>query len=254
MADHPTSEVRIEDVMPVRTRVGWGAVFAGAVVALASYLIFMLLGGALGLTIQDDVENDALAVGAVVWAIVATMLSLFLGGWLTTQCTVGETKTEAITHGIIMWGVTLAMILWLAGAGLRLGLGAMWGAAAFTDVAAEATTTEDWQAAARRAGVTQDQLDSWRESARSAPAEVRDAVTDPENQEAAAAYAVEATWYTLLGTVLSMAAAIGGALLGAGPTFRLFRPPVVAVRTVHEVPAARARVVRDVEPVRARVE
>lgn len=237
MAEHvDTPEVRMEDLVPVRSRIAWGAIFAGAVVALASYLILMLLGGALGLTIEDNVESDALAVGAVIWAIVATALALFLGGWLTTQCVVGENKTESITHGIIMWGVTLAMLMWLAGAGLRMGLSTMWGAAAFTETVAENTTTEDWQAAALRAGVTQEQLNEWRQSAVDAPANIREAVQDPENQEAAMQYATEATWYTLLGTLLSMAAAIGGALLGAGPTFRLFRVPVVTTRTIHEAP------------------
>lgn len=219
MAENAT--IRAEDLVPVRSRVSWGAIFAGAVLALAVYLILTLLGGAIGLTVSDNVRTDNLKTGAAIWAVLATAIALFVGGWVTTQCTVGENKTEAVVHGVIMWGVVLAMMLWLVSTGIRAGFNAMVGMANVGSTAARSTTTEDWEAAARRAGVPQSTINDWRQKAADAPAETRRVVEDPANQQAAVEAATQATWWTLLGTVLSMAAAVGGALVGAGPTYRL---------------------------------
>src|SRR5919204_199405 len=125
MSDNAT--LRAEDLVPVRSRVNWGAIFAGAVLALAVYLILTLLGGAIGLTVSDNVRTDTLKTGGAIWAILATAIALFVGGWVTTQCTVGENKTEAVVHGVIMWGVVLAMLLWLMATGIRAGFNAMAG-------------------------------------------------------------------------------------------------------------------------------
>lgn len=213
--------VHAEDLLPVRSRVSWGAIFAGAVIALAVYLILTLLGSAIGLTVSDDVRSGSLATGAGIWAIFTTGLALFAGGWVTSQCTVGENKTEAVVHGIIMWGVVLFMILWLVGAGMRAGFNGMWGVASFTNAASRSTTAEDWEAAARRANIPQETINEWKQKAKDAPAAARQAIEDPSTRQAAAEYATKATWYTLLGTLLSMTTAVVGALIGAGPSFRL---------------------------------
>jgi hypothetical protein len=219
VADHET--LRAEDLVPVRSRVSWGAIFAGAVLALAVYLVLTLLGGAIGLSVRDNVRPENLQTGAAVWAILATAVALFVGGWVTTQLTVGENKTEAVVHGVIMWGVVLAMLLWLMATGVRSGFNAMVGMANVGQSAARGTTAEDWEAAARRAGVPRDTIAEWRRKAADAPAKAREAAEDPANQQAAAEGATRATWWTLLGTLLSMAAAVAGALVGAGPTLRL---------------------------------
>jgi hypothetical protein len=209
------------DLVPVRSRVSWGAIIAGAVLALAVYLVLTLLGGAIGLTISDNVRTDSLKTGGAIWAILATAIALFVGGWVTTQCTVGENKAEAVVHGVIMWGVVLAMLLWLTATGVRAGFNAMVGMANVGSNAARNTSTEDWEAAARRSGVPQATINDWRQKAADAPAETRRAVEDPANQQAAVEAATQATWWTLLGTVFSMAAAVAGAMVGTGPTFRL---------------------------------
>jgi hypothetical protein len=219
MADHDT--LRAEDLLPVRSRVSWGAIFAGAVLALAVYLVLTLLGGALGLSVRDTVRPENLQTGAAVWAVLATAVALFVGGWVTTQLTVGENRTEAVVHGVIMWGVVLAMLLWLMATGVRSGFNAMVGMANVGQAAARGTTAEDWEAAARRAGVPSDTIAEWRRKAADAPAKAREAGEDPANQQAAAEGATRATWWALLGTLLSMAAAVAGALAGAGPTLRL---------------------------------
>jgi hypothetical protein len=210
----PTTE---GEYTPVASRVSWAAILAGAVVALAVYLVLTLLGGAIGLTVSDNVRSGTLAAGAAVWAVVSTVVALFIGGWVTSQCIIGESRAEAVIHGIIMWGVVLAMVLWLVGAGLRAGYGAMMGVATFTDTSRQG---DDWGTGARREGVPQQAIDDWRQKAREATPEARRA-EDEAAARRAAEYATHATWYTLLGTLLSMIAAVGGALAGAGVGYRI---------------------------------
>jgi hypothetical protein len=87
---------------------------------------------------------------------------------------------------------------------------------------ASGTTTQDWAAAARRAGVPQERIDEFRRSVAEAPATARRTVENPENQEAAVQATRNATWWAFAGTLLSMIAAALGAVAGAGPAFRLF--------------------------------
>src|SRR4029077_20872387 len=105
---------------------------------------------------------DNLRVGAAIWAVAATAIALFVGGWVTTRCAAGENKTEAVVHGIIMWGVVLAILLWLMAMGVRAGFNAMVGMANMVQTAALNTSVEDWEAAARRAGVPSDAIADWK--------------------------------------------------------------------------------------------
>ena len=187
------------EVLPVRSRISWGAILAGAVVALATYFLLTLLGGAIGLTISDDVSRDTLGTGAAIWAILATAIALFVGGWVTSQCVAGEDKREAVIYGIIMWGVVFAMILWLVASGVRSGFGAMVGMANAAGTA--------------NASIVAD--------ARERIAQTDAAAIDRQEVEQVQDTASNVTWWTLLGTVLSMAAAIAGTVVGAGPSFRL---------------------------------
>jgi hypothetical protein len=216
------STIRAEDVVGVRTRISWGAIFAGATIALAVYLVLTLLGSAIGLSIRDNVRAENLGTGAAIWAIVSTILALFLGGWVTSQCTVGENQSEAVVHGIIMWGTLFAMMLWLVASGVRSGFTAMVGMANVTANSAATLSNEGWEVAARRAGVSQEQIDQWRAQASNTARDARQALQNPQNQEAAAETATKAAWWTLVGILLSMASAVAGALVGAGPTPRFF--------------------------------
>lgn len=225
------------ELLPVQSRVSWGAIFAGAVVALATYFLLTLLGAAIGLAVGDDVRTNSLGTGAAIWAILATALALFAGGWVVSQCVAGENKREAVIYGIILWGVVFAMILWLVASGVRAGFGTMIGVA---NAAGSAASDTDWESAAQRAGIPSDRIAEWRRSAADAPAQVRAAANDPANREAVRDNAAQVAWWTLLGTVLSMAAAVIGAVVGAGPSFRLLAATPDHAGTRHRDPTAPA--------------
>jgi hypothetical protein len=239
MADHAT--IHAEDLLPVRSRVSWGAIFAGATVALALYFLLTLVGSAIGLSVAGHVRPSNVGVGAAIWAILSTVAALFVGGWVTTQLAVGENKTEAVMHGVILWGVLFAMLLWLMASGIKAGFSAMMGMAQTGAVVARGTTAEDWQAAARRGGVPEETVAEWKRKAADAPEAARREAADPENQQAAEDAATRVTWWAVLGTLLSMAAAVFGALAGSGPTLRLFAVRAPLHRPAFERPQPAGR-------------
>lgn len=229
--------VGAEDLMGVRSRISWGAILAGSVLALALYFLLTLLGGAIGLSVSDKFEGRNIGIGAAVYAIVVTAACLFVGGLVAAQLTTGENKREAAMYGLLVWAAVFAMLLWLMATGVRAGFNTMIGVAtagsAAGNAVAQNTTQGDWESMARRAGVSQQQIDNLRQQAQNAPAQVGAAVQDPATRQQASQTAEEAgeaatrvTWYTFLGVLVSMVAAAAGGLVGAGPTFRLFAVPV----------------------------
>jgi hypothetical protein len=216
MAENAT--VSVEDVMPVRSRISWGAIFAGATVALALYFLLTLLGGAVGLSVSGRVRAETLTTGAAVWAVLVTVVALFVGGYVVSQCSVGENKFESILYGIILWGVMFAVLLWLSASGVRAGFNAVLGMSHATQAA-----DGDWESAAREAGVSQAKIDDWRKDA-------SEAAKDRDNQQKVADAATRVTWWAFLGTLVSMLAAVAGSYAGAGPRFRLVRMPYVRTR------------------------
>jgi len=212
----------LEDVASVGSRVSWGAIAAGAVLALALQFLFTLLGSAVGLSISNRMEPSTVQTAAVAWAVFSLCLSLFAGGCVVSHLTVGENKMEAMLYGIIMWGLLLALVLGLGAVGVTAGFSSLAGMANM----AHSASTQDWEASARRAGVPANQIDEWRTklvqqaqapSSDDPNAETRPAATNEETRRAA----TRLTWYVFIGTWLSMMAAAAGALVGAGPTFRL---------------------------------
>jgi len=214
MADNTT--VRPEDVTSVGTRISWGAVLAGAVVALAVYMVLTTLGAAIGFTVGREMTTRALAGGGLVWAILTTAISLFCGGWTTSQLTAGETKCEAMVHGLILWGTIVAAMLWMTTVGVRSGFNAM------LSVAYAGTTATDREGGieelAKRMGYSEERIERIREAIKAKADNAEDKVNDEQVINDARKAVAMVTWGALFGMLLSMGAAIGGAVVGAGPS------------------------------------
>ena len=101
---------------------------------------------------------------------------------------------------------------------------------------AQAAPNQNWEVVARtQGGVSQEQIDQWKRNLNANNAQA--ALTDPRTQQNAKEVAMAAIWGTLIGTLLSMGAAIGGALVGAGPNFKLF--PILSSQRRQEIIIAR---------------
>ncbi|MCA1685859.1 MAG: hypothetical protein LC745_07690 [Planctomycetia bacterium] len=227
------------DLLAVRSRVSWGAIAAGAMVALTIYIVLTLLGVALGIEAAVRGTEGRLGAGTAIYSIVVLLLAMFFGGWTTSRLAVGESKTEAILYGIILWGVLFLGMVWLLGAGLRTGFGAMVGTASGVYAGDEGSIDVDRVTRdLKRAGVDQATVDKYRnlyERVRDDPggaADVgREMSNDPEIRRAAtqaAQGARQATWWALIGVLTSVATVIVGSLVGSG---ELLQPvPILGVR------------------------
>ncbi len=111
-----------------RPRVSWGAIFVGAVVAVATTLFLLLLGSGIGLALVNPARpagEDAhfLTLGAIFF-VAAQAFGLALGAHLTGRLigpaleTDAEEEFRAGAHGLAVWGlavVATAVLVALSG-------------------------------------------------------------------------------------------------------------------------------------------
>ena len=220
-----TPSLKATDLLAVRSRVSWGAIAAGAMVAFAVYFLLSILGVALG--VEVAARGRDIGAGGAIYALISLLLSMFFGGWAVSRLAVGESKLEAVLYGIILWGVLFAGMIWLVSSGVRVGYGAILGVASgtYTD---DAGTADVGKIAddLKRAGVDPKTVDQYRAYAervqrdpRSAPEVAKDAKDNPAVQDDAREVvrgARSAAWWTLAGVVVSMATVIFGSLAGSG--------------------------------------
>ena len=99
-------------------RVSWGAVFAGAVTALATLALLNLLGLAIGFnSINPAQEANPLAglgTGTLIWFGISNLVALFAGGWVAGRLCGFPKKSTAMTHGFLSWAVFALFGAWVA--------------------------------------------------------------------------------------------------------------------------------------------
>lgn len=100
------------------SRVSWGAVFAGVVIAVALQLVMTLLGAAIGLTALDGEDSGkAFGIGAGIWALLVPLVTMFVGGMTAGRLANVRDRTDGFVHGALVWAVALLLAAWLLGTG-----------------------------------------------------------------------------------------------------------------------------------------
>lgn len=210
------------DLLGVKSRVSWSAIIAGTVVAFACYLVLTLLFGAIGITLTETgVRGDTLGWGIVIAMIVGLMLSLFVGGWVASQMTAGENRQEAVIYGLLTWGAFTALSLFVVASGVKAG----YFATVHGTMVVQNNGGAPMEDTMRQWGMSDKAIADAKATLN--PDRLREMANNPENQEKARKAAITASWVALVATMMAMCAAIGGALVGAGPGFRLFPAAVV---------------------------
>jgi hypothetical protein len=108
-----------EDARPGKTaRLSWGAIFAGVVIAVAVQLVLGILGAGIGLTMVDPVEGTTpgaagFGIGAGLYWLVTTIVALGAGGYAAARVAGVHERFDALVHGLVVWGVTLILTLYL---------------------------------------------------------------------------------------------------------------------------------------------
>ena len=104
------------------TQIKWGAIFAGAVVAVGLWILFHVLGLAAGLTSIDPSDHGswrAAGIGTGVWSVIASLLALAAGGLVAGRIAGPIDRVGSALHGGVLWAFTtvstLALVMLTAG-------------------------------------------------------------------------------------------------------------------------------------------
>ncbi len=190
-------------------RISWGAVFAGAIIALAVQLVLTLIGVAIGLATLSPATGDSLGAGAGIWLVISSLISLFAGGYISAR--LGGTFNGWL-HGLTTWGtVTLLTLMLLTTAAGQL-IGAASGLANF------AVSNSDKASQVQLPPALQQQVDQFKSQAsQSADQTAAQAqATDPQTRDAQARQASQkAAKGGAVGTGAAAFAMILGALAAA---------------------------------------
>jgi hypothetical protein len=115
-----TSEVAPAD--DIRTimlnQVAWGAVFAGASMALVMQIILNMIGLGVGLSTLDIAQGDtpsasSMSVGAGIWFVVSGIMAAGLGGYIAGRLSGKASSSTAAYHGLISWAISTLAIIYL---------------------------------------------------------------------------------------------------------------------------------------------
>ncbi len=116
---HLTAVSPTEDARTVLlNRVSWGAVFAGAAVALVTQLLINMLGLGIGMATLDPGTGDnpaasTFSIAAGIWWVLSGVIASFAGGYIAGRLSGKPVETTAAFHGLTAWAVTTLIIVYM---------------------------------------------------------------------------------------------------------------------------------------------
>lgn len=198
----PVTTPRRQTVSPLASmgsRVRWGAVMAGFLVTLAASLTLTALGVALSLCLTNVMSAESLRIFVGVWVMLTLLASLFAGGLIISRMTVGESDVvEPSVYGVLLWSLTFVVLPLLPLTASNIGFGSF---SPSQQQANPALSQEELVSA----GLTEEQATTVSQMA------------NPEGTVSSwmGGNAIEVAWLSFAAILISLAAAIGGSLLGA---------------------------------------
>jgi hypothetical protein len=111
-------------------RVSWGGIWSGLLIGLGVLMLLSAFGLAVGITTADFGTGEGagargLGIGAGVWAGLSLLVALFIGGMVAARTGIVRYQSTALLHGALVWVLAMLGILYLAGSGISLGVGAL---------------------------------------------------------------------------------------------------------------------------------
>jgi hypothetical protein len=102
------------------SRISWGAVLAGVVVALVTQILLNLLGIGIGaatldLAVGDNPSATSFSIGAGIWFALSTILAALAGGYTAGRLAGIPRESTAAWHGLTAWALTTLVIFYLLG-------------------------------------------------------------------------------------------------------------------------------------------
>jgi hypothetical protein len=247
MANVTTREVPLSGPEVVETtahpRVSWGAIFAGAVVALSMWAMLLAGGLAVGLTSLDPGDPSTLRSSGIftgLWGMIAPLVALFVGGLVAARSAGVIKRLDAGIHGLVMWGLATVAGTWLVGSFMAtlIGGAASFGRTAFEQELREGrTTTSQTTPMARAQAAAEELRREMTGQPSAAPMDQRRALEAAESSGKAFGGMFGALF-------LGMVSAVAGALVGLHQRHYRGRPA-----TRHTVTTTRERPVVTERPV-----
>ena len=99
-------------------KVAWGAIFAGAVIALVAQVILNMVGLGVGLSTVDPAGDGTPTAGSLsssagIWFVVSGLLASTAGGWLAGRLSGKPALLTAGLHGLVSWAVSTLVVVYL---------------------------------------------------------------------------------------------------------------------------------------------
>ena len=96
----------------------WGAIFAGAVLALVAQVILNMVGVGIGLSsvggpAADNPAASTLSMGAGLWFVGSGIVAALVGGFLAGRLSGKPVAATAGYHGLVSWAVSTLVVLYL---------------------------------------------------------------------------------------------------------------------------------------------
>jgi len=116
---HSTGAMPVDDLRTVAVhKVAWGAIFAGAVIALVAQIILNMVGLGIGLSTVDPAGSGtptagSLSSGAGIWFVISGILASAAGGWLAGRLSGKPALTTGGLHGLVSWAVSTLVVVYL---------------------------------------------------------------------------------------------------------------------------------------------
>ncbi|KXV03151.1 hypothetical protein CR51_18275 [Caballeronia megalochromosomata] len=91
-------------------RISWGSVIAGVILSLIAYLIFTVLGTAIGASVLSPLTQPdpsrGFAFGSGAYMIVMTVIAVFVGSYFAGRCA----PVLGWLHGLLAWAVMIIVM------------------------------------------------------------------------------------------------------------------------------------------------
>lgn len=186
-------------------RISWGGINGGVLLAVGLLILLAALGVAIGISAVNPGQTEAsnVGTGAAVWSAISLLAALFLGGYASTKLGATSDSTTGFLEGALVWVVSMLLMLYLAGSGIGMLAG---GAFQLVGGAGETVSSTITGAGDFSSGDANRVGSQGADPATQVPFAERAAAMQPEASAAA--------WITFGALVLSLAAAIGGGMVG----------------------------------------
>lgn len=99
-------------------QVSWGAIFAGAAMALVAQVVINLVGVGVGLAslgsgAEEGAAASTVSIGAGVWFVASGILASLAGGAIAGRMSGKPLAGAAGLHGLVSWAVTTLLVLYM---------------------------------------------------------------------------------------------------------------------------------------------